>query len=105
MRCGDYPQVAFRRKLRREESNLREQTVSESPSTESELLPGRYRHFKGKEYRVFGVARDSETMRPMVVYQTLYGDFSWWVRPLEMFTEIIERDGRRVRRFEFVAAE
>jgi hypothetical protein len=105
VRCGDYPQVAFRRKLRREESNLREQTVSESPSTEPELLPGRYRHFKGKEYRVFGVARDSETMRPMVVYQTLYGDFSWWVRPLEMFTEIIERDGRRVRRFEFVAAE
>jgi hypothetical protein len=70
-----------------------------------DLRPGRYRHYKGKEYRVLHVARHSETMQPMVVYQTLYGDFSWWVRPLEMFTEIIEVDGRRVRRFEFVAEE
>jgi hypothetical protein len=79
--------------------------VSESQSPLPDLRPGRYRHFKGKEYRVLGVARDSETMRPMVVYQTLYGDFSWWVRPLEMFTEEVERDGRRVPRFEFVAEE
>ncbi|HEU4604528.1 MAG TPA: DUF1653 domain-containing protein [Steroidobacteraceae bacterium] len=76
--------------------------MPDSPSPISELRPGRYRHFKGKEYRVFRVARHSETMQPMVVYQTLYGDFSWWVRPLEMFTEFVEHEGKRVRRFEFV---
>jgi len=70
-----------------------------------DLRPGRYRHYKGKEYRVLHVARHSETMQPMVVYQTLYGDFSWWVRPLEMFTENVEVDGRWVRRFEFVAED
>jgi hypothetical protein len=79
--------------------------MSDPVSTAVELRPGRYRHYKGKEYRVFHVARHSETMQPMVVYQTLYGDFSWWVRPLEMFTEFVGVDGRRVRRFEFVAEE
>ena len=77
----------------------------ESQQTTLELRPGRYRHYKGNEYRVLHVARHSETMEPMVVYQTLYGDFSWWVRPLEMFTEFVEVDGKRVRRFEFVAEE
>ena len=70
-----------------------------------DLRPGRYRHYKGKEYRVLHVARHSETMQPMVVYQTLYGDFSWWVRPLEMFTEVVEVDGKCVRRFEFVSED
>ncbi|HEU4601531.1 MAG TPA: DUF1653 domain-containing protein [Steroidobacteraceae bacterium] len=76
--------------------------MPDASSTVSELRPGRYRHFKGKEYRVLRVARHSETMQPMVVYQTLYGDFSWWVRPLEMFTEFVEHEGKRVRRFEFI---
>ena len=66
------------------------------------LAKGRYRHFKGKEYEVIGVARDSETERPMVVYRTLYGDFGLWVRPLSMFTEMIERDGQRVPRFQLI---
>jgi hypothetical protein len=79
--------------------------MSDSPSITPELRPGRYRHYKGKEYRVFEVARHSETMQPMVVYQTLYGDSGWWVRPLEMFTEVVERDGKRVPRFEFVSQE
>ena len=79
--------------------------MSESKDAMSELRPGRYRHFKGKEYRVLHVARHSETLQSMVVYQTLYGDFSWWVRPLEMFTELVEVDGKRVRRFAFVAEE
>ena len=64
-----------------------------------ELARGRYRHFKGGEYEVIDVARDSETEQPMVVYRALYGDFGLWVRSLAMFTEIVERDGVRVRRF------
>jgi hypothetical protein len=63
---------------------------------------GRYRHYKGLDYEVIGVARHSETEEEMVVYRTLYGDFSLWVRPLAMFTEEIEVDGRRVKRFQYV---
>jgi hypothetical protein len=70
-----------------------------------ELTPGRYRHFKGGEYEVIDVARDSETEQPMVIYRALYGDFGLWVRPLAMFTEMIERDGVRVRRFERIDSE
>jgi len=63
---------------------------------------GRYRHYKGQDYEVIGVARHSETEEELVVYRTLYGDFSLWVRPLAMFTEEIEIDGRRVKRFAYV---
>ena len=63
------------------------------------LAKGRYRHFKGKEYEVIGVARDSETERPMVVYRALYGDFGLWVRPLAMFVEPVSRDGYEGPRF------
>jgi hypothetical protein len=63
---------------------------------------GRYRHYKGHDYEVIGVARHSETEEELVVYRTLYGDFSLWVRPLAMFTEEIEVDGRRVKRFAYV---
>lgn len=66
------------------------------------LLPGRYRHYKGKEYAVAGVARHSETEEPMVVYQTLYGNFDWWVRPLAMFRETVMVEGRSCPRFEYV---
>ena len=76
--------------------------MADSNDATSDVRPGRYRHYKGKEYRVLHVARHSETLELLVVYQTLYGDFSWWVRPLEMFTEFVEVDGKRVRRFEFV---
>lgn len=68
----------------------------------TELQPGRYRHFKGNEYEVLGVARDSETMQEVVVYRALYGERGVWVRPLAMFIEEVERDGRRVKRFEYV---
>lgn len=67
-----------------------------------DLLPGRYRHYKGKDYEVIGVARHSETQEPLVVYRTLYGDFSLWVRPLAMFTESIEHDGRTMPRFAYI---
>jgi hypothetical protein len=70
-----------------------------------ELARGRYRHFKGGEYEVIDVARDSETEQLMVIYRALYGDSGLWVRPLTMFTETIERDGVRVRRFERIESE
>lgn len=62
-------------------------------------IGGKYRHFKGKEYRVLTLARHSETLEPLVVYQQLYGDAGVWVRPLEMFLETVERDGKRFFRF------
>lgn len=52
-----------------------------------------YRHFKGREYRALYVARHSETMEELVVYQQLYGDGGVWVRPLDMFLGTVERDG------------
>lgn len=69
------------------------------------LQPGLYRHYKGPEYRVLGVARHSETQEQVVVYQALYGEFGLWVRPLEMFVGEVELDGRQVPRFAFVEAE
>ena len=63
---------------------------------------GRYRHYKGAEYEVFFVARHSETEEELVVYRTLYGDFSHWVRPLAMFIEMVNLDGREVPRFEYL---
>lgn len=64
--------------------------------------PGRYRHYKGKDYVVLGVARHSETKEELVVYRTDYGDRSLWVRPKAMFLETVEVDGRSVPRFLFV---
>lgn len=64
------------------------------------IQTGRYRHFKGKEYNVLYVAKHSETMEDMVVYQALYGERGIWVRPLKMFCEEIERDGKKFKRFE-----
>jgi hypothetical protein len=66
------------------------------------LQPGRYRHYKGKDYIVLGVARHSETEEELVVYRTDYGDRSLWVRPLVMFQETIEIDGRKQARFQYV---
>lgn len=63
------------------------------------LRPGRYRHYKGKDYEVIGVARHSETREELVVYRCLYDDFSLWVRPLAMFSETVQLDGKAVPRF------
>lgn len=65
------------------------------------VRPGRYRHFKGGEYDVLGVARHSETDEEVVVYRPLYGDGGLWVRPRAMFEEQVTHDGRRVPRFEY----
>jgi hypothetical protein len=61
--------------------------------------PGRYRHYKGKEYEVLGVVRHSETLEPMVLYRALYGERGLWVRPYAMFFETIEVDGVLTPRF------
>lgn len=66
------------------------------------ITPGRYRHFKGKEYEVLGVARHSETEEELVVYRALYGDFGLWVRPVSMWNETVERDGKTFRRFTYI---
>lgn len=63
-------------------------------------LPVYYRHFKGNCYKLLHIALDSETQERMVVYQALYGERRVWVRPFDMFFETIERDGKRMRRFE-----
>ena len=67
-----------------------------------DLIGREFVHFKGNRYRLEGFAKDSETMEELVVYRALYGDGGLWVRPAKMFFETIERDGRRIRRFELV---
>ncbi|MFA5742912.1 MAG: DUF1653 domain-containing protein [Candidatus Paceibacterota bacterium] len=65
------------------------------------LKLGKYRHYKGKEYELIGVARDSETLEEMAVYRALYGGHDLWVRPLKMFTEEVEINGKKMPRFEY----
>lgn len=69
---------------------------------EDTIQPGTYEHYKGHQYRVLGVAKHSETLEKMVVYQALYGEKGLWVRPLEMFLEEVEIDGKKMPRFKFV---
>ena len=59
-----------------------------------------YKHFKGGVYRLIGIAKDSETLEEMVVYQAMYGDRQMWVRSAEMFFGKVEKDGKEVDRFE-----
>ena len=68
----------------------------------SEPRPGRYRHYKGGEYEVLGIATHSETEESLVVYRPLYGERGLWVRPLAMFVESVERDGEEVARFAWI---
>lgn len=69
----------------------------------SKIIPGIYTHYKNKKYKVLCEATHSETEETLVVYQCLYGDYSMWVRPKAMFTELIEVDGKQITRFEFVS--
>ena len=70
-----------------------------------EIRPGRYRHFKGGEYRVIGTARHSETLEEMVVYRALYGERGLWVRPAAMWNETVEREGKTFPRFTYIGEE
>ena len=68
----------------------------------SEIKLGKYRHFKGNEYEVIAIAKNSETLEETVVYRALYGDGGVWVRPASMWNETVERDGKTYKRFEFL---
>lgn len=65
------------------------------------IKPGKYRHYKGKEYEVIGIARHSETLEELVMYRALYGERDMWVRPLTMFFEEVEIDGKKMPRFRY----
>ena len=69
---------------------------------ENKIKPGIYEHFRGNKYRVIGIAKHSETLEEMVVYQGLYGEGELWARPLKMFTEEVEVGGKKVPRFRYI---
>jgi hypothetical protein len=70
---------------------------------ESTVKTGRYRHYKGKDYTVIGVARHSETQEELVVYRQEYGDHGLWVRPKSMFVETVTVAGQTVARFQLIS--
>lgn len=66
------------------------------------LKLGKYRHYKGNKYEVIGIAKHSETLEELVVYRELYSNHNIWLRPLKMFVEEIEIDGKKMPRFEYI---
>ncbi|MBP8032926.1 MAG: DUF1653 domain-containing protein [Psychrobacter sp.] len=70
----------------------------------SSVARGIYRHYKGNLYQVLHTAQHSETEESLVVYRCLYGEYGVWVRPLTMFTETVEVDGKEIPRFELIKA-
>lgn len=82
-----------------EESSDSKENEYEQPES---IIPGRYQHFKGKNYAVLYLATHSETMETYVVYRQLYGEGSVWIRPLSMFQEQVEVDGKMVPRFRYI---
>jgi len=84
--------------------------MSHIPPIQAKPLPelpaiqtGRYRHYKGLDYEVMGVARHSETLEPLVVYRPLYGESGLWVRPFDMFVGDVMVDGQVQPRFARIA--
>lgn len=70
-----------------------------------DLKPGKYRHFKGGEYELIGIAKHSETLEDMVVYRALYGEGGLWVRPAMMWTETVEKPGYTGPRFIYIGED
>ena len=70
-----------------------------------EIKKGLYKHYKGNLYKVIANAKHSETMEELVVYQALYGEYGFWVRPLSMFIETIVIEENQIPRFEYIRAE
>ena len=66
------------------------------------IRPGLYRHFKGNLYEVIAIAKHSETLEELVVYRALYGEHGVWVRPVSMWNETVERDGKTYQRFTYI---
>lgn len=67
-----------------------------------DIKSGKYRHYKGNEYEVLGIAKHSETLEEMVVYRALYGEYGIWVRPAYMWSELVEVNGEEVERFTYI---
>ena len=67
-----------------------------------EIKLGKYKHYKGKEYKVIGIAKHSETLEDLIVYRALYGNQDLWVRPVKMFFEDVKVENKRVPRFEYL---
>lgn len=67
----------------------------------TQIKPGKYQHFKGNQYEVIGIANHSETLEELVIYRALYGNHGFWVRPLKMFLEEVEVNGKKVPRFKY----
>ena len=74
-------------------------TPSRTATAMTNILPGHYRHYKGNDYTVLGIARHSETLEELVIYRAEYGDRGLWVRPATMFAETVLVDGQNVPRF------
>ena len=74
-------------------------------STMQSILPGVYRHYKGNHYQVLYLAKHSETLEDMVVYQALYGERGIWVRPASMWNETVDYQGKQVKRFTYIETE
>ena len=66
------------------------------------ILPGVYRHYKGNRYKVLYLAKHTETLEDMVVYQALYGEYGIWVRPASMWNETVDYQGKQVKRFTYI---
>ena len=66
------------------------------------ILPGVYRHYKGNRYQVLYLAKHSETLEDIVVYQALYGEYGIWVRPASMWNETVDYQGKQVKRFTYI---
>lgn len=77
----------------------------EMDMSQYDICPGKYRHYKGNDYEVLGLATHSETLEPMVVYRALYGEYGLWVRPAKMWSELVEVSGQQVPRFRYVGEE
>ncbi|UZE97798.1 DUF1653 domain-containing protein [Alkalimarinus alittae] len=78
---------------------MNDENISGLPEATSELPTGKYRHYKGNLYQVYGTATHSETLETLVVYRPLYGEGKLWVRPMSMFAELVNVNGEDVPRF------
>ena len=91
--------------MQRNLSNCVMESIVLGGSTMQSILPGVYRHYKGNHYQVLYLAKHSETLEDMVVYQALYGEHGIWVRPASMWNETVDYQGKQVKRFTYIETE